>query len=139
MKPSEFFRKMKKDLSGLERHIADTIIKVEAEGFHAENFRKGGFTDRTFKKWPPRKDGDTTRALLVKSGTMRRHATSGKTKGNTIDFVMPLEYEKVHNEGGKAGRGQGFQMPQRQYIGESEELKKRIKLKAEQFLKRKFK
>lgn len=33
---------------------------------------------------------------------------------------------EVHNTGGRAGRGRGFQMPRRQYMGDAEELRQKI-------------
>ena len=38
-----------------------------------------------------------------------------------------VPYAAVHNEGLRAGRGEGFQMPRRQFIGESKELNEEIK------------
>jgi phage gpG-like protein len=35
-------------------------------------------------------------------------------------------YGRVHNEGLRAGRGTGFQMPKRQFIGDHPELRKAI-------------
>jgi phage gpG-like protein len=37
-----------------------------------------------------------------------------------------VPYARVHNEGLRAGRGRGFQMPRRQFIGESKELTKKV-------------
>jgi phage gpG-like protein len=133
VKPSEFFRKVLNDLPLLERHIANQVVAVEAERIHAENFRQEQFTDTVPKKWPDRKKGDKNpvrRALLVQSGTLRRHALKGRVRDDSVEFVFPLEYERVHNEGLRAGRGKGFQMPQRQFVGESAVLKERILRKA---------
>ena len=46
-----------------------------------------------------------------------------------------VKYAVVHNEGLKAGRGKGFIMPKRQFIGESAELTKQVGIKIEQELK----
>ena len=137
MTPEEFFRKMAASLPKLERQITNDIIAVEAEQFHAKNFRDEGFTDTSLDKWPQRKKADKRagrRALLVQTGTMKGHALKGRVQGNQVQFVFPLEYEKVHNEGGKAGRGAGFQMPKRQFVGESEYLRKRIEAKAQKYM-----
>ena len=37
-----------------------------------------------------------------------------------------VPYAEVHNTGGRAGRGRGFQMPRRQYMGDAEELRQKI-------------
>lgn len=138
-KASEFFARLARNEKRLEQTIIRDVIAVEAELFHAKNFRDEGFTDTGFTPWPKRKKEDKRpgrRALLVKTGTLRGHALKGRVQGNGVAFVFPLEYEKVHNEGLRAGRGAGFDMPKRQFVGESDYLEKRIKAKAEQLLKR---
>lgn len=134
--PAEFLRKMSKAWDKkIKRDILHIIVAVEAEKMWAENFRKEGFTDRSFKPWPQRKKPETPkRALLVKTATLKGHALRGRKKENSVDFIFPLEYEKVHNEGLRAGRGQGFQMPKRQYIGDSHRLKMRIDRKVQEYL-----
>ena len=74
------------------------------------------------------------RALLVKTGTLKGHALKGRTRKGAVEFVFPLEYERVHNEGLKAGRGAGFQMPKRQFVGESKVLTDRITKKVQKLL-----
>lgn len=142
MTPEEFFRKMASELPKLERQIAKDIIAVEAEQFHAKNFKDEGFTDTSLQKWPQRKKPDkraARRALLVQTSTLKGHAIKGRVIGNQVQFSFPLEYMRVHNEGGRAGRGSGFQMPQRQFVGESEYLKNRIEAKAKKYLDHFFK
>lgn len=142
MRPNQFFRDLQRKLPTIQRQILHDVIQVEAERFHAENFRKEGFTDTSFTKWAPRKKQDKNparRALLVKSGAMRRHATKGTVRGKQVDFDFPLAYMRVHNEGGKAGRGKGFTMPKRQYVGRSAELERRIERKVLALLNRKIK
>ncbi len=141
MTPPEFFRQLQGQLVGLEQQILKDIIEVEAEAFHAENFRKEGFTDAGFTPWQQRKKPDknpTERHILMKSGAMRRHATTGTVRGKQVDFEFPLAYMRVHNEGGKSGRGAGFQMPKRQYVGQSAWLEARIQQKVIALLKQKF-
>lgn len=139
---ADFFKKLQSQIPQLEREIAQTVILVEAEKLHAENFKKEGFTDKTFQKWQPRKKPDKKgekRALLVKTSALKRNATKGQVVGNHVDFVFPLEYMKVHNEGLQAGRGKGFKMPKRQFVGESAELEKRIEAKAKKLIDDKLK
>jgi phage gpG-like protein len=139
-------KKIAASLKAWEQQIARDIVAVEAEQFHEKNFRDEGFTDASLQKWPARKpprqnktkptppDKNKGRALLVQSSTLKGHALKGRTLSSAVEFVMPLDYMKVHNEGGKAGRGKGFTMPKRQYIGESAYLDKRIEEKARRFL-----
>lgn len=134
MKPQEFFRKLKAQLPQIENRIANDIIAVEAEAFHAKNFRDEAFTDTATIKWPARKKKEKGRALLVKTGALRRAALKGRVQGDTVAFIVPLNYAEVHNEGGRSGPGAGFKMPKRKFIGESEYLNKRIEDKAKRFL-----
>lgn len=136
-KASDYFRKLAASIPKLERQILNDVIAVEAERIHAENFRAEAFIDTPPQKWKPRKKADKNkakRALLVKTGTMKGHALKGRVRGDAVEFVFPLEYEKVHNEGLKAGRGAGFQMPKRQFVGESKVLTDRIQKKAQKVI-----
>jgi phage gpG-like protein len=139
VKPTEYFRSLATMIPQLETDIMSDVISVEAEAFHAKNFRDEGFTDRTLTKWQRRKKPDASRALLVKTSKLKGHALRGKLRGRHVDFVMPAAYMRVHNDGGKAGRGKGFQMPKRQYLGESQYLNDRIKRKAIAVLNHRFK
>lgn len=140
MKPPDFFREIQRNLPQLEREIAATVVVVEAENHFAGSFRNEGFTDRSLQPWPARKKATTPkRALLIKTGTLRRQATKGQVIGNRVVFTVGVPYGKVHNEGLRAGRGAGFQMPKRQFIGNSQALDERIQRKTLAFLNHKFK
>jgi len=39
-----------------------------------------------------------------------------------VRIINEVPYAAVHNEGLRAGRGKGFTMPKRQFIGKSAEL-----------------
>ena len=139
-KPPDFFREIQRNLPQIEREIAATVVVVEAENHFAGSFRNGGFTDRAIQPWPARKKVETPkRALLIKTGTLRRQATKGQVIGNRVTFTIGVPYGKVHNEGLRAGRGAGFQMPKRQFIGDSQVLNERIERKIKAFLNNKFK
>ncbi len=132
---SDYFRRLANSIQGLEQQIVRDVIAVEAERIHAENFRAEAFIDTPPQKWPARKKEDKpSRALLVKTSTLKGHALKGRTRKGAVEFVFPLGYEKVHNEGLKAGRGKGFKMPKRQFVGESKVLTDRIKKKAERLI-----
>jgi phage gpG-like protein len=138
--PAEFFRRLQASIPQLEEQIANDIIEVEAERFHEKNFRDEGFTDAGFKPWQPLKPTKKNqgKAILVDTSLMKGHALKGTTRGKQVDFTFPLAYMRVHNEGGKAGRGAGFTMPKRQYVGPSQYLEARIQQKVLQLLKQKF-
>lgn len=129
-------KRLRKSIPQLKAEVANKVIAVEAARFHDENFRAQAWTE-TGSAWQKRKDGDTTRSLLVKSGRLRRAATTGRTRGNVVDFVMPV-YGKTHNYGMRAGRGGGFRMPRRQFAGQSSKLNRRIKAKAKKIVEQRL-
>jgi len=134
--------------------IFPDIIKVEGLNHFEESWDNQGFTDRNVKKWQKRKapdhqtnkDGtvsksfkkwnlkDAGRALLIshKTDTKGAHLKDSlkatKTKKQVI-FSTDKEYAEPHNEGGQSGRGAGFIMPQRQFMGPSKVLDKKIEQK----------
>lgn len=136
LNPTQYFRRLRMQMPQLKAEILAKVVAVEAAKFHHENFRAQAWSE-TEQSWQPRKDGDTSRSLLVKSGRLRRAATAGRTTATTVDFVLPI-YGKVHNSGMRAGRGGGFQMPRRQFAGQSRILKNRFKTKAQIIIKRRL-
>lgn len=74
---------------------------------------------RTTRKILTGDTGDLGRSIEVKA----------VSKGQVVIWTAPSAfvhskepYGRVHNEGLRAGRGKGFIMPKRQFMGESEEL-----------------
>lgn len=137
MDPNAFFRTLQRQIPQLKREITKQIVQVEAENFHADNFRREGFTDRSFQKWKKRKTADKNpkrRSLLVKTGALKRAATRSSTNKNLgrVRFKFPSTYMRVHNEG--IGR-----MPKRQFIGKSWKLEQAVMRKANILIQRKLK
>lgn len=96
--PDQLFIKAKfsQVLRNLPRKIA-----VIAVNFSKERFKQQAWLDGGLQKWKPRKNTkDSKRAVLVKSGRLRRslRATSVTDKHITIGTDVP--YAQVHNEGG---------------------------------------
>lgn len=100
------------------------IIGNEAKNFFVDNFKKQGFDNKGVSAWTPRKKGDKRagRAILVKSGDLRRSIRTSKISNSALEVTIAtdLKYAAVHNEG--IGR-----MPKRQFIGDSENLKEKVK------------
>ncbi len=71
-----------------------------ALNFYKDSWRRQGFIDTSFKRWPKRKKegGSKDRAILVKSGQLRR---SLRLRVGTTWFEVYSEvpYAKAHNEG----------------------------------------
>lgn len=125
----------------LQRAIQDMVIIMgnEALNHFKKSFVNQGFTDEGLEKWKPRK-GEITggiaklrsrergaRGILIGkgTGTLRRSLTKtpfGRYGMQGIIIGVNLPYANVHNEGLRAGRGQGFIMPKRQFVGYSGKL-----------------
>lgn len=71
--------------------------------------------------------GDLGRSIKMRPGT-------GK-----VTIYSDLPYSRVHNDGLRAGRGGGFKMPRRQFIGDNPELQRALKVKIEQHFSKLFK
>jgi phage gpG-like protein len=106
----------KKARKALENAVVE--IGNTAKNFFVENFRKQGFDDKTVEKWKARKKktyrtksgkvvDDTTRAILVKTGDLRRSIIRVPNRSAlNVKIQTDLPYAKIHNEGGiinKAG------------------------------------
>lgn len=135
---------------------AARIAMVEGENFFKESFRKQGWDGEA---WEPRKnDKDPGRAILTKSGRLKR-SFKRQLMGNRMSRVEnEAEYAQTHNEGlrirgnqyvrghkrrqGNArvnvkphSRKVDFKIKKRQFMGNSSILNSRIKAK----LMRKYK
>lgn len=101
------FSEAKKITLHLKKFEKEIDSMVEAMGVLAKNhftksFRDGGFTDESLEKWTPRKKRErgTARAILVKTGRLRRSITSTKKGKWSAVISASLPYAKIHNEGG---------------------------------------
>lgn len=65
-----------------------------------ENFRQGGFIDEYLNKWAPRKDAETGRAILVKSGRLKRGIA---VKTNCVNY-RPHDHQRPRMEERKTRR-----------------------------------
>jgi len=109
------------------------IASNEAVNFFQDNFKREGFLDRRVRTWKSRKVIDPGRGILIgkgggaklfdsiaRTGLSYRKVTIG-IKGEAIQ-----KYASVHNFGLRSGRGKGFKMPKRKFMGESRVLNKKI-------------
>lgn len=123
-------------LRGVMKQVGNIVVNEVDKNFKAE-----GFIDRSVKKWKPRKRPDKNpkkRAILVKSGRLKRsiRRLSVSAKRVTVGAKgKAAVYAGVHNHGLKAGRGAGFTMPKRQFLGPSHQIDKKVV----QLLKKKIK
>ncbi|MDR3350718.1 MAG: phage virion morphogenesis protein [Prevotellaceae bacterium] len=113
-------------------------VGSEAVRHYKKSFLDEGFTDRNLKKWKnvkrrlnPRdpKAAAASLPILTGSGELADSIKWARGSGRTVVISSDKVYAQVHNEGLRAGRGKGFQMPKRQFIGKSAELTKKINAK----------
>ena len=129
------------------------IIGVEGLRHFDKSWDNEGFTDKSLDKWKKRqwnrathkktgglrkdykrwKKKDNRRLLITHrtdtKGGHLRHSLKYRISGHRVIFYTHKIYAQVHNEGGRAGRGSGFIMPKRQYMGHSAQLDRKIKSK----------
>lgn len=118
--------------------MRESIVEISnmAKNHYVQSFRDGGFTDENKEVWKPRKQEDKKRAgraTLVDSGELRRSVVVKNINLQQLKVVIgsDLPYAAIHNYGlnGKAWGKYPFKMPQRQFIGKSEQVdKKAVKI-----------
>ena len=147
---AEYLRKARETLE----EIAET-----SKNHFLEGFRKGGYqTNASAGGWQQRQETDAGRAILVKSGALRRDIDVKRiTKNSVIIGTNRIQYAAAHNEGlevpERRARGRkalkmkiggetiyrksaaGFKMPKREFIGQSDQLNKKNSYLISEFLK----
>lgn len=124
---------LNKKTKELKAVLDDTLRLVgnEAHAFYKNSFTNQGFTDESLNKWQPRKRINKRSGIGILMGKNQRLLNSiKKRKKNafSIAFSSDLVYANVHNEGLRSGRGRGFQMPKRKFIGYSATLNRKLTL-----------
>lgn len=121
------------------RNDIKTIVGVEAVKDAKQNFKDGGFAG---KEWEKRKSknrkGKKDTKPLTDSGDLG-DSIDWEADFNGVKVGSDLDYAQVHNEGLKAGRGNGFQMPKRQFLGETKRMNSAVKNKIDRELNKLFK
>jgi len=136
MTPEEFTKFVEKKASEivqLQNRILPIKSGVIAVAHFQNNFRKGGFVNDGLQKWLPSKRLSSTdksadrknKTLLSGSPHLFSKVKHVPSNGE-VRIINAVPYAAVHNEGLRAGRGSGFTMPKRQFIGESKELTDKI-------------
>ncbi|MEG2599665.1 MAG: phage virion morphogenesis protein [Muribaculaceae bacterium] len=122
----------KKQIDDAVERTIPIAIGVAADNHTKANFRKGGFVNDGLQAWTPAKrigraKGAQGGHKTLMSGRMHLYdSTHHRTEPATAIIYNDCEYAAVHNEGLHAGRGGGFTMPKRQFIGESKELNDKV-------------
>jgi phage virion morphogenesis protein len=123
-------------LAEFARNDLKQIVGVEAVRDSNANFREGGFDG---KKWSARKNknrkGKRDTKVLTDTGDLG-DSIDYNADFNEVKIGTNLDYAKVHNEGGRSGRGKGFTMPKRQFLGVTQRMEKKITDKIEKEFKK---
>lgn len=146
---SRVFDDLKKEYQDFRDELPRKV-GVTAVNFFKRNFTLGGFADKPFKRWKG-KQNPRGRKLMVQSGTLRRGIKTLRTSRNkvVVGVGKHIQYAKLHNEGGKVAvtpksrrffwamylktgnayyknlaltKKTHFDIPQRQFIGDSKAL-----------------
>lgn len=141
--------KIIKDMEKSAKAISEMVdvMGVMAINHYKKSFINGGFTDEGFVAWQKRKREDRgryaknagSRAVLVKTGKLKRSLVAKKFGRYAVRITSNVNYANVHNEGLRAGRGKGFTMPKRQFVGYSGMLSAKIELRLRNKIQRIFK
>jgi phage gpG-like protein len=115
----DFQIKLLRKISNIKRYIKSLPREAGnvALFFFNEQFKKQSTPED--QKWKQRKDGDTTRNLLVKSGRLRKSIRILRKTTNSVTIGTNVPYAKYHNEG-------TARIPQRKFLGPSAILSRRI-------------
>ena len=123
---------IKKDSEGWrrEKKKIPRLLANEMVNDFKENFNRQGFRDSSTKKWKKRKNNvDPGRAVLVGPGGGRKLSRSIKqitVNQSKVVVGSTVHYAGVHNYGLRSGRGKGFIMPQRKFVGNSKKLNRKL-------------
>lgn len=90
------------------RQSLPTLVGNEAVNFYKRSFKRQGFIDERFERWKKRKEGDgknrKRRAILIKTGRLRRSIRVTSKSTNYVTIGTDVPYAKIHNEGGRINK-----------------------------------
>jgi phage gpG-like protein len=156
----ERLKELESEFKELFSQEAGRIAGNVAVSLFKKNFQNEGFFGEGWKEVKRREDARNFREItrgsrkgekVARNAWGRRKILTGTGDlGRSIEYKITGEgeitvmtapdafsrepYGRVHNEGLRAGRGKGFIMPKRQFIGDDPELRKAIIRKLEEKL-----
>lgn len=112
------------------RHFKDNFKNESFEGKKWQYVKRRIAGTNSYKYNAKHHPARTTRKILTgDTGNLGRSIEDKRSiqyAPHQCTIVSTLPYASVHNEGLHAGRGKGFTMPRRQFMGDSEPLDKDI-------------
>lgn len=146
--PYSEHRKILQTLKKYEAQLPAIVSEMGGIGYNhfVRSFANQGFTDSTLEKWKPRKRdsrlerGKPNRAILVKSGRLRRSLRRQKLGKYGVVILTDVPYAKIHNDGlmGRAWGKYPFKMPKRQFMGPSRIMNDKISRMIDRSIKKVF-
>lgn len=122
----DFINKINRLHQYLANDVKDDIgivaVKHFKQSFHDEGFSNKSEKDMPWQEVQRRKKGKgaaSQRKILTGETGDLGESISYEKSSSGVNITNPKIYAQVHNEGLKAGRGKGFKMPKRQFIGPS--------------------
>lgn len=73
---------------------------IESVKFFKESFRKGGFTDTSFKQWAGRNSPLGGKKLMYNTGTLMQSIQKTEESAKRIVVSSGTAYSAIHNDGG---------------------------------------
>lgn len=151
MSPDQFKQeidRLQDEFKALFAKYAPTIAGKTAVSYFKKNFQNEAWGrvrwQEVKRRMDPRVKGARASRKILTGDTgdlARSIEVKAVSKGQVVIWTAPSAfgskepYGRVHNEGLRAGRGKGFIMPKRQFMGESEELNALIISELERKLK----
>ncbi|WP_304721263.1 phage virion morphogenesis protein [uncultured Alistipes sp.] len=135
----------KEKLEGLR---VDMQAIAELSAATGASYFKGAFRKKAFdgKPWPAAKIDQAGKrrrgSLMVDSAALMNSVRTSEATPQRVVWAAgndKVPYAQVHNEGGRAGRGAGFDMPQRQFMGQADELETQIDKRIQTYMQKIFK
>lgn len=137
---ARFTKKLEKAVNtDAPKRAGQVAVRMFKQNFKEEGFFGDKWKDVKRRTNPPkpRKGKKGKKAGKGKKAASKRPILTGPTGnlGRSIHYeaghgevtiISDLPYSAVHNEGLRAGRGKGFQMPRRQFIGDHDKLSKAV-------------
>lgn len=138
MIPKEKLKGLRVDMEAIAELAAATGV----------SYFKGAFRKKAFdgKPWTPAKIDQAGKrcrgSLMVDSAALMNSIRTADATATRVVWAAgndKVAYAQVHNEGGRAGRGAGFDMPQRRFMGQSTELEEQIDRRIQTYMQKIFK
>lgn len=143
MIPKEKLKALRLDMQEVANLSAATGVSYFKGAFRSKAFHSKAFDGKAWARAKIDEAGKRRRgSLMVQSAALMNSIRTAEITPKRVVWSAgndKVPYAQVHNEGGRAGRGAGFDMPQRQFMGEAAELEARLTKRIDNYLKGLFK